>query len=251
MKVTLVQYDVAWQDHDANYDKVGTLLTDCEDCDLIVLPEMWATGFTMEVSTLAESETGPSVLQMIKWAEKYDCHVAGSLIISEGDKYYNRLLLVSAKGIVGRYDKRHLFSLAGEDKHFTAGTTKAIWQIAEWRVCPMICYDLRFPVWSRNYEDYDLLLYVASWPRMRHHAWATLLQARAIENQCYVIGCNRTGKDGNGFPHKGGSAIVGPTGKTIRLESQEGILTDTLSRKTMLSFRKNFPFLGDITLKLR
>ena len=246
MHVTLVQYDVAWQDPSTNYGRVSELLAGVTATDLIVLPEMWSTGFSMDVEALAETEAGSTVRQMIAWADEYHCQVTGTVIIKEGDKYYNRFLLVTSDGIVGRYDKRHLFSLAGEEEHFTAGTQKVIWEISEWRVCPMVCYDLRFPVWSRNYEDYDLLLYAASWPRMRHHAWQTLLQARAIENQCYVIGCNRTGKDGNGFPHKGGSAIVGPTGKAIRLDDEEGLLMDDLSRPSMLSFRKNYPFLGDM-----
>lgn len=246
MRIVIVQYDIAWQDSKANYQEVSRLLNNSQQVDLIVLPEMWNTAFTMDAGPCAEKEEGPSVQQMRSWAADYDCLVTGSLIIEQGGQYYNRLLLVSKEGVVDRYDKRHLFSLAGEDDRFAAGSAKAIWHIGEWRICPMICYDLRFPVWSRNYEDYDILMYVACWPRMRHHAWATLLQARAIENQAYVIGCNRIGKDGNGFPHKGGSVMIDYKGKSTSLETDVGLLEVQIDREPMMSFRKHYPFLDDM-----
>ena len=209
LKVTLVQVDLAWENKQANLDYISTLLKDVRDTDLIILPEMFSTGFSMRSKDLAENMMGNSVRWMRDLASAKNAAVCGSLIIEDDEKFYNRLIWMEPDGTSAHYDKRHLFSLAGEDKHYTGGKHKIFPELKEWKILPLICYDLRFPVWSRQSppftelgaNPYHLLVYVANWPERRVYAWEQLLIARAIENQCYVVGVNRIGMDGNDVYH--------------------------------------------------
>lgn len=244
LNVKIVQADLAWHEPAANRklfsDAIDSINT---ETDLIVLPEMFTTGFTMDAVTYAEPMDGDSMLWIMDAAARSDAAICGSLIIQEEDRYYNRFVCMRPDGNFDCYDKRHLFRLANEQQHYTAGTEAIVFELGDWRVCPMVCYDLRFPVWSRNVDNYDLLIYVANWPSARHHAWETLLQARAIENLAYVAGVNRTGRDGNGLPYVGGSAVVDYLGETLTdLGDQPGIATASLNRDALAAFREKFPF---------
>lgn len=211
--------------------------------DLIVLPEMFTTGFTMDAATYAETMDGETISWMSALAKDVNATICGSLIIFEGGEYYNRFVSISQTGQQTTYDKRHLFRLANEDQHFSAGDSMFTFEINGCRICPMICYDLRFPVWSRNTGHYDLLLYVANWPSRRHLAWETLLRARAIENLSYVAAVNRTGTDGNDLPYAGGSAIVNYLGENIvDLGDRDGVATATLDTEELQAFRERFAF---------
>jgi len=247
LTVSIVQADLHWHDKKKNRDQFSKDLLTMEDAtDLIVLPEMFTTGFTMDAATYAESMDGESVAWMKEMAVKKNAAVCGSLIIAEQDKFYNRFICVYPDGQESTYDKRHLFRLANEHQHFAAGEETIIFEINGWRVCPMVCYDLRFPVWSRNSNNYDLLLYVANWPSRRHHAWECLLRARAIENLCYVVGVNRTGVDGNDLPYIGGSAIVDFLGEELASAGDRiEILTRRLEFDPLQRFRDRFAFHRD------
>ena len=247
MKITLIQTSLSWEDAEANRNHFRNIIASInEDTDVIVLPEMFSTGFTMAPETVSEPMDGPTVTWMKKIASEGNCAVTGSVVISEGECYYNRLLFVLPDGQVKHYDKRHLFSLAGEDKAYTAGKERLVVEYKGWRICPLVCYDLRFPVFSRNTEDYDLLLYVANWPAPRIFAWDTLLQARAIENMCYVAGVNRIGQDNNGHNYPGHSQVFDALGKFVLQPSgNEGIYTIVLDKEAMLQTRSKFGFLND------
>lgn len=244
LDVTIMQADLNWHDAGRNRDlftaeigKIG------RSTDLIVLPEMFTTGFSMDAPALAESMDGPTVDWMRATASAVNAAVCGSLIIVENDRYYNRFVCLMPDGTTTTYDKRHLFRLADEHSHYTQGNELATFQLNGFRVCPMICYDLRFPVWSRNRDQYDLLLYVANWPSARHNAWTTLLRARAIENLAYLAGVNRVGLDGNDLPYAGGSAIVDFLGNDLAdLGDQPGMATATLDLDALQAFRKRFAF---------
>lgn len=212
------------------------------NADVIVLPEMFNTGFSMESSKLAEPHDGPSVQWMKQQAELYNAAVVGSVITEQDSHYYNRLYWVFPDGTFKCYDKRHLFRMAQEHEHFTGGTERRIVEYKGWKICPLICYDLRFPVWSRNNVQFDVLVYVANWPAARTDAWSTLLKARAIENQCYVIGCNRVGEDGKGIGYAGASVIHDPKG--VELTHQNGteqVLTASINFGELADFRTKFP----------
>lgn len=214
--------------------------------DLIVLPEMFSTGFSMKPDTFAETMDGESVAWMKDQAANANCVVTGSLIIKESDSYYNRLVWMRPDGSFDHYDKRHLFRLANEQNHYVAGQERKIVVLNGWRINLNVCYDLRFPVWSRNRNDYDILLNVANWPAKRSHAWKTLLRARAVENMCYAVGLNRVGDDGNGFFHSGDSAVVHPDGTAlIACSVREKILYTTLIKEELDSFRERFQFYKD------
>lgn len=258
LKVTLLQSGLHWENIDANIDMFNKKIAEVRNTDLIVLPEMFNTGFSMVVKKLAEKPEGRSMQWMASKAKEKNCIITGSLIIEENGKYYNRLIWMPPDGSYKKYDKRHLFRMAGEDKSFSAGFEKLIVKLNGWKLCPLVCYDLRFPVWSRNKiksaagsnqlaEEYDVLIYIANWPERRNHAWKTLLQARAIENQCYVIGLNRVGKDGNEINYTGDSAVVNPLGEIISSikAGEESIQTITLSKKELDEFRKAFPVAMD------
>ncbi len=244
LKISIIQTSLYWQDKRANLKMFEELMAPLKDkTDLIVLPEMFSTGFTMEARKYAEEMNGPTVKWMRTMARELNTRIIGSIIIEEKDKYYNRLIWVEPWDIFGTYDKRHLFRMAEEHHHYTAGKNKLIESIKGWRICPLICYDLRFPVWSRNKNDYDVSIYIANWPERRNHAWKTLLMARAIENQCYVVGVNRIGVDGNGISHSGDSAIIDPKGFVISKTKPHEISVETLelNYSDLAEYRKSFP----------
>lgn len=247
MKISLIQTSLAWVDHEANRQNFTSKMNSVPgDADIIVLPEMFATGFTMDPERVAETMNGETVAWMRQMAALKNCAITGSIVIKENDNFYNRLLFVLPDGKIKQYDKRHLFSLAGEDKAYTAGKEKLIIDYKGWKICPLICYDLRFPVFARNIENYDLLLYVANWPQPRIHAWDTLLKARAIENMCYVAGVNRIGQDNNGHNYPGQSQAIDPLGANVLDPStSEGVYTVTLDKEAMLEVRDKFRFLND------
>lgn len=247
LNITIVQADLHWHDAGANRLAIGQTLDELNDAtDLIVLPEMFTTGFTMDAPAQAETMNGESVKWMSQFANEKNAFVCGSLIIEENGEYFNRFICVDPAGDISIYDKRHLFRLADEHKHFSPGTDFVTFEVKGWRVCPMICYDLRFPAWSRNRDDYDLLLYVANWPNRRHLAWETLLRARAIENLSYVAGVNRTGVDGNNLPYDGGSAIIDFLGQDVEnLGKSAGTATATLNLDQLKKFREKFAFHKD------
>ncbi|QCR23745.1 amidohydrolase [Pontibacter sp. SGAir0037] len=244
LTVTIVQTTLHWHDAASNRQMfTDKLATAAPKTDLIVLPEMFPTGFSMEAASLAEEPEGETLAWMQKMAKQHQAVITGSLIVKEGEHYYNRLLWVRPDGSYARYDKRHLFRMAKEHHTYTAGKEKLLVALNGWKICPLVCYDLRFPVWSRNRNNsYDLLLYVANWPKPRNVAWRSLLQARAIENLAYVVGVNRVGTDGNGHPYSGDSAVIHPKGyKLLETTEQEGIHTVTLSWQELKSFREAFP----------
>jgi predicted amidohydrolase len=244
MKIALLQTAVAWENKPLNIRQVEAMLHALpDDVRLAVLPEMFTTGFSMQPTALAESEHGDTLQWMRQTATGRKIALVGSIIAEEGGNYFNRLFFVFPDGSYQKYDKRHLFSMAGETEHYTAGSQRLIVEYEGWRICPLICYDVRFPVWSRNYGDrYDLLLYVANFPATRMQVWNTLLAARAIENQCYVAGVNRCGMDGAGVAHSGASQVVDFKGNRIAVAGDtESSLTVTLSLVGLRAFREKFP----------
>ena len=247
LKITLVQSELVWENATANRELFSKKFQTFEgETDLIVLPEMFTTGFSMNAKKLAEPNDGDSLNWMISEARKHNCALTGSVIISENDKFYNRLFFVLPDGTYEKYDKKHTFTLAKENETYTAGKERLIVNYKGWKICPLICYDLRFPVWSRNTEDYDVLIYVANWPKVRTVAWDTLLRARAIENMSYCVGVNRVGFDGNDHEYVGHSAIYDVLGKKVSPSAfDEFIETVTLSKEHIESNRKHLQFLND------
>lgn len=247
MKIALIQTDIIWEDAKQNRNNLESKInTIASDVDLIVLPEMFTTGFSMHPDAIAETMEGDSVLWLKSIAKSKKSAIAGSLVIAENDNFYNRLVFVFPSGEMQYYDKRHLFSLAGEDELYSAGAKKLIIDYKGWKICPLICYDLRFPVFSRNTEDYDMLLYAANWPTARINAWDTLLKARSIENMCYTIGVNRIGEDGNSHPYPGHSQVVDFLGNSmIGPSEEETILIAELDKQQLLETRKKLDFLSD------
>lgn len=242
LNISLLQTSLHWQDKAANYKKFEALIQRTGDTDVIILPEMFTTGFTMEPEQLAEEFPGPSLDWMATQANRTGAAITGSIVTKANDHYYNRLVWMTPDGNYQTYDKRHLFRMANEDKHYSAGKGRLVVEYKGWRICPLICYDLRFPVWSRNQNDYDLLIYIANWPSVRREPWKALLPARAIENICYVTGVNRVGEDGNGFPHSGDSMVIDPKGTCLFHQAdQEIVKTLTLDAEALLKFRKRFP----------
>ncbi len=249
MKVSIVQTQLHWHDRERNLNRIARHLAEAQpQTDLIVLPEMFTTGFSMEAEALAEEPMGPTFHWMLEQARTYDAVVVGSLIIKDEDRYYNRFLAVHPlEGLQVHYDKRHLFRMAKENEHYSAGSRNTAFQVEGMKVRPLICYDLRFPVWSRNNLEeadhaYDALIYVANWPERRGSQWTKLLQARAIENQCYVIGVNRVGVDGNGIAYRGDSAVYDPWGDPlVEIRRGESVETVELDRDKLVSFRSHFP----------
>lgn len=219
--------------------------------EVVVLPEMFSTGFSMKPELLAETMDGETVQWMKRTAAAKKIILTGSLIIKEGNNYYNRLIWMLPNGQYGVYDKRHRFAFAGEDNHYTAGTKRLIASVKGWKINLQVCYDLRFPVWARQQSqpegpEYDVLIYVANWPERRSLAWKTLLQARAIENQCYVIGVNRVGNDGNNIYHSGDSMIIDPMGEVLYTKKdEEDVFTIQLEKKQLDNVREKLPFLKD------
>ncbi len=250
LKITIIQSELHWEDGERNLEMFSEKFSSIKDStDLIILPEMFTTGFTMNAKACAEEMNGKTISRMQSMAKEKNCVIAGSVIIRENGKSYNRLIWMKPDGTFELYDKRHLFRLAEEHKTYTAGEKKVITEIKGWKICPLICFDLRFPVWSRRtrQEDYDLLIYVANWPERRVHAWRQLLIARAIENQSYVAGVNRIGNDGNAIYHSGHSAVIDFKGEQLNntKPGEESIETISLSKQSLLDFREAFPFADD------
>lgn len=217
-----------------------------EDVDLIVLPEMFSSGFTMNPKAVAENMEGETVLWLQHLAKAKNAAITGSLVIEENGNYYNRLLFVFPDGKMKTYDKRHLFTLAGEHQFYTAGKDKLIVEYKGFKICPLVCYDLRFPVFSRNTEDYDLLVYLANWPKIRTNAWDILLKARAVENMCYTIGVNRIGTDANNHEYIGHSQAVDFLGDyVLEPKETEGVFIIQLDKEKLLETRKKLAFLKD------
>lgn len=246
MKTALIQAPLIWENPQANREYFEERVNSIEqEIDLIILPEMFTTGFTMNPKNVAETMEGETILKLKDLAKNKNTAITGSLII-ENEKYYNRLIFVFPSGKIEYYDKRHLFSLAGEEKIYTSGKEKQIVEYKGWKICPMICYDLRFPVFSRNTEDYDLLLYVANWPKPRTNAWDILLKARSVENMCYTLGVNRIGFDESGHEYIGHSQAIDFLGNTIiNAEESEGVFIADLDKNAMLEARHKFGFLND------
>src|SRR5680860_28794 len=235
LNIAAIQTQLYWEDRESNLNHLQKMMKNLEDetLDLVILPEMFTSGFTMNAAKCAEKEEGVTLDWMRKQAVLLESAITGSIIIEEDNQYYNRLYFVWPDGKYASYDKRHTFSYAGEDQVFSRGHKRLIVDYKGWKICPLICYDLRFPVWSRNTEEFDLLIYVANWPESRTQAWDTLLSARAIENLCYTIGVNRIGQDGNGISYVGHSSAYDPQGQTTAhlQDGVEGILKGTLEKK--------------------
>ncbi len=245
MRATLVQQPLAWQDPAANREHFESLIAPLAGkTDVVVLPETFTTGFSMDVKRIAEAAGGPTTAWLKRMAARIDAAVVGSVVTEDGGKYYNRLHWVTPEGMLRTYDKRHLFRMGHEDQHFTPG--REAWTI-EWRgmkICPLVCYDLRFPVFSRRRPEleYDVLIYVANWPAARSYAWTQLLRARAIENQAFVIGLNRIGPDGHGAAHSGDGVALDFLGMPLaELGSAPEVRTVELDRAALSAFRQRFP----------
>lgn len=250
--VTFLQSNVEWEDASRNIETFESMLNDhVKRTDLIVLPEMFTTGFTMNAESQAETMDGPTIQWMQRTAKEMSSAITGSLIIRDNGHFFNRLIYATKNGQIHQYDKRHLFSFAQEDLHFKPGKSRLIVESEGWRICPLVCYDLRFPVWSRNasltgenrVNEYDLLIYVANWPEARRQPWINLLEARAHENQSFVVGVNRVGVDGNGISYSGDSAVYSPKGERLIAPqpNQVAIETIVLEKKALDDFREKFP----------
>ena len=243
LELALIQTSLAWHDPAANREHFQTLLEQARGADLVILPEMFTTGFSMESAALAEPEDGPSSTWLREQAQRLDTVICGSLIIQADDgSYRNRLLWARADGSLAHYDKRHLFRMAGEHKHFQAGDEQVVLELNGWRVRPLICYDLRFPVWSRDAGGTDLLLYTANWPAARRQHWNRLLPARAIENLCYVAAVNRIGEDGKGHGYTGDSQVLDFQGEPLlQANAADGVFRQRLAAEPLAAYRERFP----------
>ena len=266
LTITTLQTNLVWENKNANLQLLGKKINGLQEkTEIVVLPEMFSTGFSMQPKLFAETMEGETVQWMKEISSSNKIILTGSLIIEENDQFYNRLIWMLPNGEFGYYDKRHLFGLAQEDKYYTAGNKRLIASVKGWKINLQICYDLRFPLWARNRivpiekpmeeepqtspdtrPEFDVLLYVANWPERRSHAWKTLLCARAIENQCYVIGVNRVGVDGNNVSHSGNSLVIDPLGEVLyHMADEEDIFTITLQKEWLNDVRKKFPFWKD------
>lgn len=247
MKIALIQTELFWENASKNRENFDLKIAEIvSEVNLIVLPEMFSTGFTMNPSAIAETMQGETIEWMKVKAKQKNAAITGSLVITENGNYYNRMVFVFPSGEIQYYDKRHSFSLAGEDKVYTRGNEKVIVEYLDWKICLQVCYDLRFPVFVRNVENYDLILYVANWPKVRINAWDALLKARAIENLSFVIGVNRVGLDANDYEHNGHSQAIDFLGNYI-VEPQEknGVFILELDKNTMYETRSKLDFLSD------
>ena len=250
---TIIQTSLFWEDKGANLDKLGQKIRSIQEpTEIIVLPEMFNTGFSMQPAIMGETMEGPTVDWMRRLSAEKKAIITGSLIIEENRKYYNRLIWMLPNGQLGYYDKRHLFAFAGEDQHYTPGNKRLIASVKGWKINLQICYDLRFPVWARQQKneetqkEYDVLLYVANWPEKRIEHWQKLLPARAIENQCFTIGVNRVGLDGHNIEHSGDSMIVGPLGEILyHCAYEEDVFHIRLEKEEVNNTRAQFPFWKD------
>jgi len=248
--ISVIQTNIHWEAKAANLQMLEEKILGIKDkTEIVVLPEMFTTGFSMNPELLAETMEGATVQWMKKIAAQKKIILTGSIIIEDDGNYYNRLIWMLPNGQVGYYDKRHLFAYGDEDNHYTAGTKRLIASVKGWKINLLVCYDLRFPVWARQTPgeaEYDLLIYVANWPEKRVHAWKTLLQARAIENQCYVVGVNRVGKDAKDIVYSGESLVADPMGEVLYTKKDvEDIFTITLEKSHLQAVREKLPFLKD------
>ena len=245
IQIALVQTPLIWESPDENRAMLDTKLSGI-DADLVILAEMFTTGFSMNPAPLAETMQGETVRWMLRKATQLDAALCGSVIIREDGQYFNRLLFVEPSGTIHSYNKRHLFSLAGENMKYSTTGERTIIEFRGWKICPLICYDLRFPVFSRNDVDYDLLIYVANWPEPRIAAWDALIKARAIENMAWVVAVNRVGSDNNGHRYPGHSQVVDHLGNTILdAEGRETVAICTIGRDRMIADRGKLGFLND------
>lgn len=245
LKITIIQTPLHWENKEKNLEMFSKKLASItEATDVIVLPEMFSTGFSMKPEKFAEPMNGPTMDWITTKAKEKNCVITGSFIAEENGKYFNRMVWMKPDGTFSIYDKRHLFRMGDEHNHYSFGKNKLVVELKGWKICPLVCYDLRFPVWSRNVKsEYDVLIYAANWPERRNHHWKTLLLARAIENQSYVIGVNRIGDDGNAISHSGDSAVIDPRGLIISKTkaNEESIETVTLNYSELAEYRKAFP----------
>ncbi|MDR1332597.1 MAG: amidohydrolase [Tannerella sp.] len=244
LKISIIQSHIEWEDRAANLRRFGELLRGIGgETHLAVLPEMFSTGFSMRAEALADAADGETVAALRQWAADGQMALTGSFMAREGDRYFNRAFFVTPGGEAHFADKRHLFGMGGESRYFTAGHERLTVDCRGWKICPLVCYDLRFPVWSRNVRNaYDVLVYTANWPAVRRHVWDILLPARAIENMAYVCGVNRTGRDGNGYEYDGGSAVWSPRGERLADAGRgEGVTTVALRRDELEALRTGFP----------
>jgi omega-amidase len=254
LSISTIQTNLFWEDKAANLQQLEQKINSIEQkAEIVVLPEMFSTGFSMQPQKLAENMDGVTMEWMKRVSNKNGIVLTGSIIIEEEGNYFNRLIWMLPNGQYGYYNKRHLFAFAGEDKQYTAGNKRLIASVKGWKINLQVCYDLRFPVWARQTPqssgsgfEYDLLIYVANWPEKRSHAWKTLLCARAMENQCYVIGVNRVGNDGNNIYHSGNSLVIDPMGQVLyHMADEEDINTLTLTKEKLEEVRTKFSFLND------
>jgi predicted amidohydrolase len=248
LHIALLQYDIQWHNIKANLEKIDELLDGIDTPpDLVLLPEMFATGFTMQPELFSKDDFETIRNWMATASKKYQAAILGSNPERDNAKFYNRLQYFTPGGIHQLYDKKHLFTMGDETEHYVAGNELIIAEYKNWNILPLICYDLRFPVWSRNVAyKYDLLVYVANWPSVRNNVWEALLKARAIENQCYTIGVNRIGKDSRGIEYIGNSQIISPRGEIMgKLENEEGILYSELDSEILQRYRSSFPIAND------
>jgi len=248
LRIAVFQFDLAWENPEANRTKIDEwLLKANRKMDVVFFPEMFTTGFSMNVAELAEPMDGETITWMKDRCAEHQLAMCGSLIIKENDLFFNRLVFVEPSGEIQHYNKRHLFTMADEESHFQQGMERLIVTYHGWRICPLICYDLRFPVWARNRNEYDVLVYSANWPESRTEVWNTLLKARAIENQAYVVGANRVGVDGSNILYSGNSQLIDPKGSVLSAiaDHHKGIVFAGFSYSELTEFRKKFPALDD------
>lgn len=262
LTISTIQTTLHWENKEANRQMLEQKISSIRDkTEIVILPEMFSTGFSMKPAALAETMEGETVQWMKKIASEKKIILTGSIIVEENENYFNRLIWMLPNGKYGYYDKRHRFAFAGEDQYYTAGNKRLIASVKGWKINLQVCYDLRFPVWARQTSpsnslskgegeiatpEYDVLIYVANWPERRNTAWKTLLQARAIENQSYVVGVNRVGKDGNDIYHSGDSMIIDPLGEILyHKKDEEDIFTISLNKEHLQNVREKFPFWKD------
>ncbi len=252
LTISIIQTNLFWEDKAANLEMLGRkIISISEKTELVILPEMFTTGFSMKPETFGETMDGPTIQWMKDLAARKKIIITGSLIIEENGAYFNRLIWMLPNGELGYYNKRHLFAFGDEHNHYSPGNKKLIASVKGWKINLQVCYDLRFPVWARQTpgaeeNKYDLMINVANWPEKRSTAWKTLLAARAIENQCYVIGVNRVGNDGNNISYDGDSMIIDPLGEIIYQKNKdEDVFTYTLEKENVIQTRAHFPFWKD------
>lgn len=248
LNISIIQAQLSWENKEANLKKFESLLdTIPQETHIVTLPEMFSTGFSMNAAALAETMDGTTFQWLKTQAIRTKKIITGSFIVQEEGQFFNRLIWMMPNGEFYVYNKKHLFSKANEHLHFTAGDSKLVVQVNGWKILVQVCYDLRFPLWARQEKtNYDVLLNIANWPKVRAHAWQTLLRARAIENQAFVIACNVVGKDGNNLEYAGNSAAIDYLGETIwEQENTEAIGFVSLQKEPLLQFRKEYPFLAD------